>query len=256
MIRRPPRSTLFPYTTLFRSLLRHRRSPPAAATAGPALEQLEEQREHEGGERHAFDEGRRQDHGAADIARRLGLPRDRLDRLAADAADAEPGADHGEAEPDPRAQQCVGVLRGGGDVRPRGLTALKQHRHVDHVSPRVSRGVPLHDGQCACRIIPMNTDVKSAKIYACRNATSSSSSIMNTTNATVAAATSQLLKMKIKPSSARITKCPAVMFANNRSVSANGLTSFPMISIGVMMSAISTAPIPVIPGGTNTIVLR
>src|SRR5437867_5309121 len=55
MIRRPPRSTLFPYTTLFRSLLRHRRSPPAAATAGPALEQLEEQREHEGGERHAFD---------------------------------------------------------------------------------------------------------------------------------------------------------------------------------------------------------
>ena len=29
-----------------------------------------------------------------------------------------------------------------------------------------------------------------------------------------------------------------------------------MISIGVMMSAISTAPIPVIPGGTNTIVLR
>src|SRR3989442_4563379 len=37
MIRRPPRSTLFPYTTLFRSGLRHRgggqrpqRSPPAA----------------------------------------------------------------------------------------------------------------------------------------------------------------------------------------------------------------------------------
>src|SRR5438034_7477171 len=71
-----------------------------------------------------------------------------------------------------------------------------------------------------------------------------------------AAATSQLPKMKIKPSSARITKCPAVMFANNRSVSANGLTIFPMISIGVMMSAISTAPMPVIPGGTNTIVLR
>src|SRR6266480_6948429 len=28
MIRRPPRSTLFPYTTLFRSFSRNRRSPP------------------------------------------------------------------------------------------------------------------------------------------------------------------------------------------------------------------------------------
>src|SRR3712207_8526199 len=28
MIRRPPRSTLFPYTTLFRSRARHRRRPP------------------------------------------------------------------------------------------------------------------------------------------------------------------------------------------------------------------------------------
>ena len=46
------------------------------------------------------------------------------------------------------------------------------------------------------------------------------------------------------------------MFANNRSVSANGFTIFPMISIGVMMSAIATAPSPVMPGGTNTIVFR
>src|SRR2546430_17397832 len=35
MIRRPPRSTLFPYTTLFRSHPRHRpRSPGAAVTRG------------------------------------------------------------------------------------------------------------------------------------------------------------------------------------------------------------------------------
>src|SRR2546430_10431384 len=33
MIRRPPRSTLFPYTTLFRSLLRGR-SPPACEKRG------------------------------------------------------------------------------------------------------------------------------------------------------------------------------------------------------------------------------
>src|SRR3712207_8492120 len=51
MIRRPPRSTLFPYTTLFRSLLFHRQvlvlgiTPLAAGTltlgaVGPALLQL------------------------------------------------------------------------------------------------------------------------------------------------------------------------------------------------------------------------
>src|SRR2546429_2884204 len=35
MIRRPPRSTLFPYTTLFRS--RRSRSAPTPSPAGPAL---------------------------------------------------------------------------------------------------------------------------------------------------------------------------------------------------------------------------
>src|SRR5881409_1040738 len=58
---------------------------------------------------------------------------------------------------------------------------------------------------------------------------------MNTTNATDPAATVQLEKMKIRPSRARITKCPAVMFANNRSVSANGLTSFPIEIIGKLV---------------------
>src|SRR5688572_32520696 len=40
MIRRPPRSTLFPYTTLFRSILRMTKEPPAAAPraqSAPAL---------------------------------------------------------------------------------------------------------------------------------------------------------------------------------------------------------------------------
>src|SRR3712207_9237750 len=35
MIRRPPRSTLFPYTTLFRSPLHARRRPPHALESGP-----------------------------------------------------------------------------------------------------------------------------------------------------------------------------------------------------------------------------
>src|SRR3712207_8569911 len=37
MIRRPPRSTLFPYTTLFRSLLRHLPLAPGGARAARAL---------------------------------------------------------------------------------------------------------------------------------------------------------------------------------------------------------------------------
>src|SRR3712207_7137903 len=35
MIRRPPRSTLFPYTTLFRSRAAHRARPPPQAPARP-----------------------------------------------------------------------------------------------------------------------------------------------------------------------------------------------------------------------------
>src|SRR2546421_9283669 len=43
MIRRPPRSTLFPYTTLFRSRLRRARLDPVAAVGGEArdLEDVE-----------------------------------------------------------------------------------------------------------------------------------------------------------------------------------------------------------------------
>src|SRR2546430_13701738 len=38
MIRRPPRSTLFPYTTLFRSVLERERQHRARANAGRAVE--------------------------------------------------------------------------------------------------------------------------------------------------------------------------------------------------------------------------
>src|SRR5438876_2090636 len=38
MIRRPPRSTLFPYTTLFRSVITMG-SPPASAVSGPGVEE-------------------------------------------------------------------------------------------------------------------------------------------------------------------------------------------------------------------------
>jgi len=40
-----------------------------------------------------------------------------------------------------------------------------------------ARGRPPAIGQCAARINPMNTDVKSVKMKACRNATNNSSTI-------------------------------------------------------------------------------
>src|SRR6185437_2860333 len=40
MIRRPPRSTLFPYTTLFRSHRSWRRSPQSPPSTGPAQRRL------------------------------------------------------------------------------------------------------------------------------------------------------------------------------------------------------------------------
>src|SRR5256885_6533254 len=41
MIRRPPRSTLFPYTTLFRSLDGRRRGRPAREAVGPSVRAMQ-----------------------------------------------------------------------------------------------------------------------------------------------------------------------------------------------------------------------
>src|SRR5947208_13473399 len=60
MIRRPPRSTLFPYTTLFRSV-RHRRRGPAGVLGQPQLD----------AHAHRYRRGH---------ARRRGTPRDRVAR--------------------------------------------------------------------------------------------------------------------------------------------------------------------------------
>src|SRR3712207_8206029 len=45
MIRRPPRSTLFPYTTLFRSLIRAQSRRRSAATGGESTIPLDEETE-------------------------------------------------------------------------------------------------------------------------------------------------------------------------------------------------------------------
>src|SRR5690242_6892828 len=96
------------------------------------LDQLEEQGEHAGDQRHAFDERRGQNHRAADITRSLGLPGDRLGGPRADQADADAGADGREAEPDAGTEKGVGAL---GHVN-RGLSVLNLKQHVYHFSPR------------------------------------------------------------------------------------------------------------------------
>src|SRR5579859_1625155 len=96
------------------------------------LDQLEEQGEDTGDERHPFDQRRSQNHRALDLTRRLGLPGDRLGGPRADQTDADTGANGREAEPDARAQKGVGALR----HVDRGLRVLNLKQHVYHVSPR------------------------------------------------------------------------------------------------------------------------
>src|SRR3712207_7972989 len=60
MIRRPPRSTLFPYTTLFRSVGQHRDGGPLEpAVVGPAAgDEHEQQQSGDGAEQQRQDDGR------------------------------------------------------------------------------------------------------------------------------------------------------------------------------------------------------
>jgi hypothetical protein len=59
--------------------------------------------EDDGGERHTFDQCRGQQHVGGDSTAGFRLAGDAFDRLAADATDAEPGADHGQTHSDARA---------------------------------------------------------------------------------------------------------------------------------------------------------
>src|SRR3712207_8704193 len=70
MIRRPPRSTLFPYTTLFRSVGVRDERPPVA----PLEQRVEHARGQEGGVQVAVA-------GRAPLELRLLRPRDRLERV-------------------------------------------------------------------------------------------------------------------------------------------------------------------------------
>src|SRR5687768_17837201 len=79
----------------------------------------------------------------------------------------------------------------------------------------------------------MNTAASSEKMNAWMNTTRSSRNMMNSAIGMAAKATNQP-NMKIRPMSARMMTCPAIMFANNRMVSANGFVNLPMSSTGVI----------------------
>ena len=70
-------------------------------------DELEEQREHQRDDRGAFQQHREQQAGAADIARRLRLTRDRLGNRATDAAQANAGADDRQTDADAGAEPAV-----------------------------------------------------------------------------------------------------------------------------------------------------
>ena len=71
------------------------------------------------------------------------------------------------------------------------------------------------------------------KIYACKNATNNSITLINTVNGTATIAITKDLKINIKEIKLNTKMCPAVMFANKRIIKATGLVNIPKISTGI-----------------------
>src|SRR6185503_16778584 len=87
----------------------------------------------------------------------------------------------------------------------------------------------------------MNNEVSIVKMYACSRQTRSSMPLMNRANGTVRTApTHAFCRMNTMLISDRMTTCPAVMLANNRTHSANGLVNIPRISTGIMIGISQT----------------
>jgi uncharacterized pyridoxamine 5'-phosphate oxidase family protein len=81
----------------------------------------------------------------------------------------------------------------------------------------------------------MNRDDSRVKIYACSNATRSSRKSMKSTKKIDTGATERELKIKIRQIRLKTIICPAVIFANNRIISANGFENNPIISTGIII---------------------
>jgi hypothetical protein len=80
----------------------------------------------------------------------------------------------------------------------------------------------------------MNRAERRVKIYACRNATRSSRQSMKMTKKADSGDTHIESKMNIRQIRLRTMIWPAVMFANNRIIRANGLEIKPISSTGII----------------------
>ena len=81
----------------------------------------------------------------------------------------------------------------------------------------------------------MNNEVNIANKYACKKATKISNTEINKAIGTDKNPHVQFSLIKIIEIKAKIIICPAVMFANKRTINANGLVKIPTISIGIIM---------------------
>lgn len=84
----------------------------------------------------------------------------------------------------------------------------------------------------------MKSALNKVKMNACRKATNNSRTSMKITNATDTGAMASDLKMKIREIKLNTIMCPAVIFANNLTINANGLESTPITSTGIMITYI------------------
>ena len=101
----------------------------------------------------------------------------------------------------------------------------------------------------------MNTLDSSVKMNACKNATINSKNMIATAIANGSGATTNEWNVKIIPTKASTTMCPAVMLANKRIVSANGLVNFPSSSTGERIIDIGTRIISGMSCGQKMMVL-
>jgi hypothetical protein len=81
----------------------------------------------------------------------------------------------------------------------------------------------------------MNKADNRVKTYACRKATNSSRQSINNTKSIDTGAIASDLKMNIRLTRLRMIICPAVIFANKRTMRANGFANIPITSTGIMI---------------------
>src|SRR2546423_2932056 len=245
---------------------------------------LNQERDDDRKQRDTFDERREDDRAGLNAPGHLRLTSHAVHRLAGQTSDTDTRPDCGETSAETGAEQPPSA-RGLAGERCCGLKQRKDREHC--VSPfnnrRMSYSRPLDrrpsaglspqrtsparsagyvrevehsPRQCApSRISPMKTLDRSMKMNACRNATNSSSNEMPSAIAIGSGTRIHVAKVKMRLISASSTTCPEIMLAKSRIASANGLVSFPMISIGVRIGEMKIFMPSDMSCGQNTMVL-